>query len=57
MVVRLGDIFNNYMHTYIQTYIHTEPPTERVLEEHSLLKIAADSPGLGNYSKSGRMYT
>ena len=35
------------LHTYIQTDIqtdihtdiHTEPPTKRVLEEHSLLKI------------------
>ena len=25
--------------TYIQTYRHTDPPTKRVLEEHSLLKI------------------
>ena len=26
-------------HTYRQTYIQTDPPTKRVLEEHSLLKI------------------
>ena len=27
------------LHTYVHTYRHTEPPTKRVLEEHSLLKI------------------
>ena len=27
-----------YIQTDIQIYIHTEPPTKRVLEEHSLLK-------------------
>ena len=27
------------LHTDIQTDRHTEPPTKRVLEDHSLLKI------------------
>ena len=42
VVVRLGDIFDNYLSvTYIQTYIQTyvEPPTKRFLEEYSLLII------------------
>ena len=26
------------LQTYRQTYIYTDPPTKRVLEEHSLLK-------------------
>ena len=31
------------LHTYIHTDRHTEPPTKRVLEEHSLLKIKPTS--------------
>ena len=35
--VRGGDL-KCYIQTDIQTYRHTDPPTKRVLEEHSLLK-------------------
>ena len=36
--MRRGRELKCYIHTDIQTDIHTEPPTKRVLEEHSLLK-------------------
>ena len=36
---RRGGDLKCYIQTDIQTYRHTDPPTKRVLEEHSLLKI------------------
>ena len=36
---RRGGELKCYIHTYIHSDRHTEPPTKRVLEEHSLLKI------------------
>ena len=40
--VRGGDL-KCYIQTDIQTYRHTDPPTKRVLEEHSLLKRESEA--------------
>ena len=41
------------LQTYIQTDRHTDPPTKRVLEEHSLLKIFLLGEKRGNTLKKG----
>ena len=48
-------MLHTYIHTYIQTDILTEPPTKRVLEEHSLLK--RKEKGWGQISNLMKLYT